>query len=146
MYSPSGETSTPCGDFGSGIMKSALFATATLIGMILWPLTIFTFFLFFASFASLRQLYTCKKPVSFLDIPASFGGIPTSIPPVYISVLNELVNPQPSETPLPASLKSCIYGGISIVKEAFSSIRPILGSNFHIVTPPRYVSLYSSIG
>ena len=36
--------------------------------------------------------------------------------------------------------------GVPNVKEALVSIRPILSSNFHIVTPPRYDSLYSLIG
>ena len=146
IYSPSGDTSTPWGDLGSGTKNSALLAIAVSIDITLVPLITVTFLGSFATSASFFQLYTCKKSVSFLLIPASFGGIPTSIPPVYISVLNEFVKAQPSLTPLPASDKSCIYGGISIVKESSSIILPFLLSNFHIVTPPRYVSLYSSIG
>ena len=62
--------------------------------------------------------------MSFLLAPASNGGKPFSIPPVYISEFIEFVNAQPKLSPLPASLRSCQYGGSSSEKEAFSSILP----------------------
>ena len=39
--------------------------------------------------------------------PASKGGLPSSMPPVAISVLNELQKTQPSLASLPASHRSC---------------------------------------
>ncbi len=45
--------------------------------------------------------------MSFAEAPASNGGLPLSMPPVAISVLNEPRKTQPIEGPLPASARSC---------------------------------------
>src|SRR5579885_3415197 len=84
--------------------------------------------------------------MSRCEAPASKGGFPFSMPPVAISVLNEFWNTQPSLTPLPASDRSCQYGGSSSPKDRVGSIRPALRSNFQNVIRPRYFSLYWLIG
>src|SRR6516165_855902 len=84
--------------------------------------------------------------MSRCEAPASNGGFPFSIPPVAISVLNEFWYTQPSLTPLPASARSCQYGGSSSPNDRVESIRPALRSNLQKVIRPRYVSLYWRIG
>ena len=75
--------------------------------------------------------------MSFWDAPASNAGFPSSTPPVAISVLKEFRNAHPNEGPLPASERSCQYGGSSIENDRDGSIRPLARSNFQNVTSPR---------
>ena len=84
--------------------------------------------------------------MSFCDAPDSIGGLPCSVPPVAISVLNELMNAQPSDGSLPQSARSCVYGGSSIAQEFATSMRPFWRSNFQNIARPRYLSLYSDSG
>ena len=55
--------------------------------------------------------------VALADTPASKDALPISLPPVASSVLNELPKIQPSLTSLPASKRSCQYGGSSRAKD-----------------------------
>ena len=61
--------------------------------------------------------------MSFCDAPLSMAGLPSSVPPVAISVLNELMKAQPSLPILPASARSCVYGGSSMAQLLSGSMR-----------------------
>ncbi len=53
---------------------------------------------------------------------------------------------QPSESSLPASARSCVYGGSSRPQLLLGSMRPLARSNFQNMTNPRYLSLYEAMG
>ena len=83
--------------------------------------------------------------MSFLVEPLSSGGLPSRTPPVARSVLIELQNTQPSDVSLPASARSCMYGGSSMANDSSGTMRPLVRSNLWKIIAPRYFSLYSLI-
>ncbi len=84
--------------------------------------------------------------MSFAEQPASYGGLPAMMPPVAISLQKLFRNAHPADGPLPASERSCQYGGSSMVNVSSTFSRLASRSNFQSVTAPLYFSRYSLSG
>jgi hypothetical protein len=70
-----------------------------------------------------------------VDSSDCFGS--SRLPPTAISVLYELMKPNPSLLSLPESARSCVYGGSSIWKLFAMSMRPVSASIFIQHEAPR---------